>query len=220
MPVGELDRERAVGEVLARLAARRSAWNAADIRGEVEQLIARRNIVTDAAVRGELAEDLTARALGRCVPLLDRVGVPEHIRALTSRHVLDVEADLAGRLAARADAPSRRLAPARRIDDASSAWTRRSASVVAALASDRQLVVVEGAAGAGKTTTLAAARAALEQRGGRLRGGHADAEGRAGRRPAGRRATPRRRRGWPTSTASGGTTTAPGPACTGRRSTR
>ena len=38
-----------------------------------------------------------------------------------------------------------------------------------ALSSNRQLVVVEGAAGAGKTTTLAAARAAVEQRGGRLR---------------------------------------------------
>ncbi len=76
VPVGQLDRERAVGEVLTRLAARRSGWNAADIRGEVEQLIARRNIVTDAAIRGELAEDLTARTLVRCVPLLDRSACP------------------------------------------------------------------------------------------------------------------------------------------------
>ena len=50
-PVGHLDRDAAVGEVLARLGARRSAWNAADVRGEVEQLIARANVVTDAAVR-------------------------------------------------------------------------------------------------------------------------------------------------------------------------
>ena len=55
-----------------------------------------------AAVRIELAEDLTARAMDRCVPLLDRDGVPEHIRAWTSQPVLDVEADLTARLAARA----------------------------------------------------------------------------------------------------------------------
>ncbi len=81
-------------EVLARLGSRRSGWNAADVRGEVEQLIARANIVTEPAVRLELAEDLTARAVADCVPLLDRPGVPEHVRALTSRHVLEVEADL------------------------------------------------------------------------------------------------------------------------------
>jgi exodeoxyribonuclease V alpha subunit len=53
----------------------------------------------------KLAEDLTARAAGQCVPLLDRPGIPEHIRALTSRHVLDVEADLAGRSAVRGTHP-------------------------------------------------------------------------------------------------------------------
>jgi len=77
--VGELDREHAVGQVLARLGADRSAWNAADVRGEVEQLIARTGVVTEAAVRVDLAEDLTARSLERCVPLLHRSGVPEHI---------------------------------------------------------------------------------------------------------------------------------------------
>src|SRR5204862_397685 len=45
---------------------------------------------------------LTARTVGRCVPLLDRGGVPEHIRAWTSGPVLAVEADLTARLAARA----------------------------------------------------------------------------------------------------------------------
>jgi exodeoxyribonuclease V alpha subunit len=91
-PVGALDREAAVERVSARLAAGRSAWNAADIRGEVEQLIAAAGVVVVAAVRTELAEDLTARALGRCVPLLLRDGVPEHIRAWTAQPVLDVEA--------------------------------------------------------------------------------------------------------------------------------
>ena len=64
-------------------------------------------IVADVAVRGELAEDLTARALGSVRAAARAGGVPEHIRALTSRHVLDVEADLVARLAARGAEPAR-----------------------------------------------------------------------------------------------------------------
>jgi exodeoxyribonuclease V alpha subunit len=166
LPVGELDRDQAVGEVLARLAARRSGWNAADIRGEVEQLITRSNVVTEAAVRAELAEDLTARTVSECVPLLDRDGVPEHIRALTSRHVLDIESDLAGRLASRANVPA--AAPEPGGINAVADLDTAQQNVVAALASHQQLVVVEGAAGAGKTTTLTATRTAVERCGRRL----------------------------------------------------
>src|SRR5664280_222231 len=38
--VGTLDRDGAARDVLTRLGARRSGWNAADVRGQVEQLIA------------------------------------------------------------------------------------------------------------------------------------------------------------------------------------
>lgn len=65
-----------VTEVLSRLAAHRSGWNAADDRGGVEQLIARRNLVTGATVRGKLAEDLTARALAQCIALTNQTGGP------------------------------------------------------------------------------------------------------------------------------------------------
>jgi exodeoxyribonuclease V alpha subunit len=99
--VGALDRDGVAEQVLTRLAGRRSAWNAADVRGEAERLIATAGLVADASVRLELAEDLTARALDRCVPLLARVDVPEHVRAWTSRPVLAVETDLSVRLAAR-----------------------------------------------------------------------------------------------------------------------
>ncbi len=169
-PVGTLDRDELVQRALARLAAGRSAWNAADIRGEAERLIAAAGVVADAGVRIELAEDLTARALDRCLPLLDRDGLPEHIRAWTSQPVLDVEADLTTRLAARAAPgvadtdlalPVARAAPAGHLDAG-------QAAAVAALAGDRQLMVVEGAAGAGKTTTLAATRELLEAQGRRL----------------------------------------------------
>ena len=106
-PVGALDRDHLAARALSRLAAARSAWNPADVRGEVERLIAEAGVVTEPAVRIELAEDLSARALDRSVPLLERDGVPEHIRAWTSPAVLEVEADLTGRLAARATTDTR-----------------------------------------------------------------------------------------------------------------
>ncbi|RBY88559.1 MobF family relaxase [Blastococcus sp. TF02A-26] len=163
-PAGALDRDGAVGRVLSRLASARSAWNAADVRGEVEQLLATDGIVAEAAVRLELAEDLTARAVGRCVPLLEREGVPEHIRAWTSPAVLEVEADLNARFTARAcppssEAPAPELTKVQaelRLDDG-------QAAAVALLTGGRQLIVLEGAAGAGKTTTLAATRYLLER---------------------------------------------------------
>src|SRR5262249_52037654 len=140
LPVGQVDREQAVTEVLSRLAARRSGWNAADIRGEVEQLIARRNVVIDGPIRGELAEDLTARTLAHCVPLPNRPGVPEHIRALSSRDVLDVEADLTERLAARAIAPA--SAGERRCVDAVVGLDDPQREVVTALGGDAALLVI------------------------------------------------------------------------------
>src|SRR4051794_779456 len=63
-PIGALDREAVVNTALTQLAADRSAWNVADIRGEVERLIAAEGVIADPAVRLELVEDLTARALG------------------------------------------------------------------------------------------------------------------------------------------------------------
>ena len=103
-----------------------------------------------------MAEDLTARAVELCVPLRE-TATPEHVRVLTSRHVLDVEADLVARLAARRG-PAGSSAELGAAVEGLDAGQR---AAVAALAGDGGLVVVEGAAGAGKTTTLAAARDAL-----------------------------------------------------------
>ncbi len=167
--VGRLDRDQAAGEVLGRLGAARSAWNAADIRGEVEQLLARTGIVVDPAVRRELAEDLTARSQALSVPLLDRCGVPDHVRALTSAHVVEVEADLAGRLAVRgADTASRAHHREPFAHVPGMALDAGQQTAVAVLAGEKALVVIEGVAGAGKTTTLAAARCLLEEQGHRL----------------------------------------------------
>ncbi len=164
--IARINRDAVTQLGVSRLGARRSSWNAADIRGEVERIIASVDVVTDPAVRRELAEDLTARTVATCRPLLDRADVPEHVRALTSRTVLDVEADLVDRLAARGLRPGRaatvgHVVAGIRLDD-----TQRR--VAAALAGTARLTVVEGAAGAGKTTTLRATRELIEMRHHRL----------------------------------------------------
>ena len=74
---GRLDRDAAAAEVLTRLGARRSAWNAADVRGEVEQLIAAP--ATRRRPRGRGPSWPRTSPPGRsqlCVPLLDRAGCP------------------------------------------------------------------------------------------------------------------------------------------------
>jgi hypothetical protein len=170
-PVGGIDRDAAAGQVLARVGARRSGFNPADLRGEVEQLLARRNVVAEPGVRAEVAEDITARAAASAVPLLDRV-VPEHVRAWTTREALVVETELAGRFAARAVTDTGRDASGAVVEAAAAAvgvgLDAGQAEVVAALAGEHALVVVTGAAGAGKTTTLTAARAAVEAGGRQL----------------------------------------------------
>lgn len=163
LQIGRLDRDVAADLVLTRLGAKRSAWNAADIRGEVERLIASVGVVAERAVRRELVEDVADRARRRCVPLLDRGDVPEHVRSLTSERVLAVEADLVDTFAARSAQPvtdAVRLRGTNNFDLAHLDPAQRR--VVAALAGDAGLLVIEGAAGTGKTTTLAAARDVLE----------------------------------------------------------
>jgi hypothetical protein len=74
----------------------------------VERLIASAGVVAEAGVRVELAQDLTARVLRESRLLVgrpeDRAGVPEHIRAYTSTHVLAVERELISRIITRAGA--------------------------------------------------------------------------------------------------------------------
>ncbi len=165
-PIGSLDRDAIATLAVSRLGARRSAWNAADLRGEAERLITQTGVVAERQIRVELAEDVTARAVGRCRPLLDRLDVPDHVRSLTSTQVLAVEDDITTRLAARAETPACavRVGPViarRQLDHAQRA-------VAAAIAGSGDLLVIEGAAGAGKTTTLATARSLLEMQDRRL----------------------------------------------------
>jgi exodeoxyribonuclease V alpha subunit len=162
---GWINRDATAELVVSRLGAKRSAWNTADIRGTTEVLLAQTCLVADPAVRVEVAEDITARATARCTPLLRRGDVPEHLRSLSSPRVLEVEADLVGRLARRGGEPARRV----RVGGRGLGWIDPTqAAVVSVLAGSGRLVVVEGAAGSGKTTTLRATQRLLAGRGHRL----------------------------------------------------
>jgi exodeoxyribonuclease V alpha subunit len=163
--VGWIDRDAAADCVISQLGATRSAWNAADIRGKVEVLLAQTDLVAEPAARIELAEDITARSAERCVRLLASPDVPEHVRSLTSQRVVEVEADLIHRLARRAEAPARRV---RLHGSGMTSVDPSQVAVVRALAGDGPLVVVEGAAGAGKTTALRSAQTVLARQGHRL----------------------------------------------------
>ena len=160
-----IDRDAAADLIVSMLGAKASAWNEADVRGKTEVLLAQTCLIADPAVRIELAEDITARTVERCRRLLTGSDVPEHLRSLSSPHVLDVEASLIARLARRGAQPARRVRiGARGLDRIDPA----QAAVVGALAGDGDLIVVEGAAGSGKTTALRTTQTALARQGHRL----------------------------------------------------
>ena len=91
-------------------------------------------------------------------------------------------------------------------------WTTPSSGWSPRWSAPARLLVVEGAAGAGKTTTLAAARQLLEPAGRRLVVVTPTLKAARVAGAPGRRATRSPPPGWSTSTATGGTTTATGPA--------
>lgn len=165
-PIARLNRDAVVELALVRLGAKRSSWNAADLRGECERIVADVGVIADGVVRRELADDLTTRAVAASRPLLHRDDVPGHVRALTSREVVAVESEIVARLVARAEhsgTPARvgQVIGRRPLDQG-------QRDVVGALLGTAHLVVVEGAAGTGKTTTLAAASEGLDNNGNRL----------------------------------------------------
>lgn len=165
---GQVDRAEAASRVVRVLSAGargRSTWNDYDIRGVAEEVLAARNLVADRAVLDELAEDITARAKATCLTVVD-APVPAHVRHWTSQEVIDLEAEIRGRLAVRAAVDS---APAT-IDQVAAALAAADSDVqldaaqldgVRAVAGSRPVVLIEGAAGTGKSTMLAAANTVI-----------------------------------------------------------
>ena len=167
----------------SRLGARRSAWNAADIRGEVEQCDRRAPGSWPTPRSGSSWPRTSPPAPSTaCVPLLPRAGrARAHPRPdLTATCWPSRPTSSPGSPAAPSGPPT----PAVLSPDARrTGLDELQRAAVAALAGDAELVVVEGAAGAGKTTTLAATQDAARRAGPADGGGDPDAEGRPGRRP-------------------------------------
>jgi conjugative relaxase-like TrwC/TraI family protein len=164
---GSLDRDGLVESALIRLGSRRSAWNAADARGEVERLVAAAGVVVDGGIRGELSEDLTARVVAASLPLLDRPDVPGHVRSLTSTTVLAVEHDLVQRITTRAEGEAF-PAYVRELRGRVGGRDPDQRAAVAHLTGTGRITIIEGAAGAGKTAMLAAARTVSLDQGHRM----------------------------------------------------
>ena len=179
--VGSVDRNEVAARALAVLgsgARGRSTWCTFDIRGSVEEVLAKLDVVGDRAGYREMAEDISNRVLGNCLSVVDRTDVPEHVRHLTSEAVIALREDISGRLAVRGVAVHVPVA----VDEVGAALVRmeleRSKPVeldegqvaaVRALAGTGPLVFVEGAAGAGKTTMLAAAQEVVQAQGRKMR---------------------------------------------------
>lgn len=179
--VGSVDRDEVAARALAVLgsgARGRSTWCTFDIRGCVEEVLSKVDVVGDRAGYREMAEDISSRVLGKCLSVLDRPDVPEHIRHLTSEAVIALREDITGRLAVRGAAEYQ---PAG-IDEVGAAIARMElergkpwqldegqVAAVRALTGTGPLVFVEGAAGAGKTSMLAAAQEVAAAQGRNMR---------------------------------------------------
>jgi len=179
--IGAVNRDDVAARALAVLgsgARGRSTWCTFDIRGSVEEVLSKLDVVGDRAGYREMAEDISSRVLGRCLSVVDRPYVPEHIRHLTSQAVIALRQDITGRLAVRGAAPYQSAA----VDEVGAALARLErergepfqldegqVAAVRALAGTGPLVFVEGAAGAGKTAMLAAAHEVVTAQGRQLR---------------------------------------------------
>lgn len=176
VPVGAVDRDETADRALKVLGAGgrgRSTWNVYDIRGVVEEVLASRGVIAAPAVLAELAEDVTARALAGSVSVLDHP-VPDHIRHLTSRAVIDLERDILGRLAVRAGVEAEpavagdvaaALVRLSQRDNAERRLDEGQVAAVRAITGTGAVVLIEGAAGAGKTSVLSAANEVISGHG-------------------------------------------------------
>ena len=179
--IGAVDRDEVAARALAALgsgARGRSTWCTFDIRGSVEEVLSKVDVVGDRDGYREMAEDISNRVLANCLSVVDRADVPEHIRHLTSKAVIALRDDITGRLAVRG-ASAHQLAG---VDEVGAALARielasggevqldeGQVAAVQAITGDGPLVFVEGAAGAGKTSMLAAAHEVAEAQGRHLR---------------------------------------------------
>jgi exodeoxyribonuclease V alpha subunit len=164
--VAQVDRDEVAAQVVEALSAARSAWSGAELTAATEKALVRTGVVGDAQAISELAEDLRARAEGRCTPVLES---DDKVPSAMSRHLTSaavVDADMALNLGLAALAAQDGQPDARAAQLAHEAGLDASqAQAAAAVAGAGGLEVVVGPAGTGKTAMLAAAKAALDAQG-------------------------------------------------------
>jgi len=179
--IGAVGRTAAADRALAVLgsgARGRSTWCVFDIRGSVEEVLSKMDVFGDPAGYQEMAEDITARVLDKCLSVVEQQRVPEHIRHLTSESVIELRRDITGRLAVRG---AIEYQPAT-VEELGAALARLDAqraeplqldegqvAAVRAVAGTDPLVFIEGAAGAGKTSMFAAAAEVIQGQGRQMR---------------------------------------------------
>ncbi|MGD9430810.1 MobF family relaxase [Arthrobacter russicus] len=153
----ELRVQQVASRALDRCAAGASTWTVHDIQEHVTRIVTEAGVRAEPAALRDLVALTTWLAAEDCLSVLPPdVAAPEHVAHLTSLHVVAVETQLRGMLAARATAATQdasdvtRLARQRNLDP-------EQTQAAAAIAGTDPLVVVEGAAGAGKTTMLGVA---------------------------------------------------------------
>ena len=179
--IGTVDRDQVAERALAVLGSGvrgRSTWCAFDVRGGVEEVLAKVDVVGDQAAYREMAEDVASRVLDRCVSVLERGLVPEHVRHLTSPAVMELSSDIDGRLAVRSAVKYESATVAQTGAALARLELRRGeplrldptqVAAVRAIGGTAPLVFVEGPAGAGKTSMLAAAQEVVQEQGRHLR---------------------------------------------------
>lgn len=178
--LADVDRDAVAIRALAVLgngARGRSTWNVFDVRGAVEEVLSRIDVVGDPEAYRALAEDVAAVVVERSLSVVD-VPVPDHVRNLTSREVVQLGQEIDERLAVRGafahesasvEAVAAALVKLERTRGEALRLDEGQVAAVRAIAGSGPLVFVEGAAGAGKTSTLAAARELIDAQGRSMR---------------------------------------------------
>lgn len=173
VPVREVKRpdvDAIAHDAVAKIAVERATWHTYDVKAAVVNEVARTGWTGSEEDVERLADEAhQAAVLGYCQPALteeQQLHVKLQTPNLTSGHVLEVEQELAGRMAHRAELGGE---PARLDPEVAARLSVEQRAAAAAIAGDSRFVVVEGAAGTGKTHMLAAARDALQEQGRELR---------------------------------------------------
>lgn len=161
------DEEKAViaARAVRALQSERSAWSEWDVDRQLWIEISRSGLCGDSGHLDSLHAQAKRVAMRSMVRLSDQAkAAAPWVRSVTTRHVIDTEAELTGILAVRGAGENTPEA----MDESVEGLDPGQAEAAAQICGTAALTVVQGAAGSGKTTMLAACRRELDAGGRRL----------------------------------------------------